>query len=317
MAKVRLLEGMELRPGETGLGHLSLSKPVALVKGDRFIIRSPEETLGGGEAVESHARRYRRFPPDVIESLRLRAQGSAAEVIVAMLGTGGPLELPALRSRSDLSAAELELALKSLIEQGRVVGIGGGGSRLLFTAAGWEHLVREVVGTLGQYHREFPARLGISRAELGSRLKMGARHQIVLQRLLDEGVIVEDAGTVCLPDHQVRLTPAQQAKVDAFLSSLRANPYAPSRSLIPEADLLNLLVARQQVVKVAGDVVFSVSAYNEMVAQVTAYLESHGKVTVAQVRDMFHTSRKYAVAFLEHLDGLKITRRVGDQRVLY
>ena len=317
MAKVRLLEGMELKPGETGLAHLSLSKPVALVRGDRFIIRSPEETLGGGGVVESRARRYRRFPAGGIESLRLKARGGAAEVVMSVLGTGGALELPTLRSRSDLSAAELEPALESLVDQGRVVEVGGGGSRALFTAAGWSRLVEKVVGTLGQYHREFPARLGIPRAELGSRLKMSARHQVVLQRLLDEGVIVEDAGLVRLPAHQVKLSPAQQVKVDAFLSALEVSPYAPSRELIPEPDLLNLLVARRQVVKVAGDVVFSLAAYNEMVARVTAYLESHGKVTVAEVRDMFHTSRKYAVAFLEHLDGVKITRRVGDERVLY
>jgi len=319
MARVRLLEGMELKPGETVLAHLSLSKPVALVRGDRFIVRSPEETLGGGGVVESRARRYRRFPAGGIESLKLRAQGSAAEVVMAVLGAagGGPLELRALCSRSELPAAELEPVLKSLVEQGRVVEIGEGGGRLLFTTPGWERLVEAVVGTLEQYHREFPARLGIPRAELGSRLKMSARHQVILQRLLDEVIIVEDAGLVRLPAHQIKLSPAQQAKVDAFLSTIEASPYAPSRELIPEPELLNLLVARRQVVKVAGDVVFSLAAYNEMVARVTAYLKSHGKVTVARVRDMFHTSRKYAVAFLEHLDGAKITRRVGDERVLY
>jgi selenocysteine-specific elongation factor len=318
MAKVRLLEGMELKPGQTGLAHLSLNKPVALVRGDRFIIRSPEETLGGGGVVESRARRYRRFPAGGIESLRLKAQGSATEVVMAVLGAGEPLELPALRSRSELPAAELEPVLKSLVEQGRVVGLGEGGSRVFLTAAGWERLVGAVVGTLGQYHREFPARLGIPRAELGSRLKISARHQVVLQRLLSEGVIVEDAGLIRLPTHRVRLTLAQQAKVDAFLSTLEAGPYAPPpRELIPEPDLINLLVVHRQVMKVASDVVFSLAAYNEMVAQVTAYLKSHGKVTVAEVRDMFHTSRKYALAFLEYLDGVKITRRVGDERVLY
>jgi selenocysteine-specific elongation factor len=318
MAKVRLLEGMELRPGEAVLAHLSLSKPVALVRGDRFIIRSPDETLGGGGVVESRARRYRRFPAGGLESLKLKARGSAEEVLMAVLGGGEPLELPALRSRSELPAAELEPALKSLVEQGRVVEIGKGSSQLLITAAGWERLASGVVGTLGHYHREFPARLGIPRAELGSRLKMSARYQVILERLLSEGAIVEDAGLVRLPAHQVKLSPAQQAKVDAFLSALEASPYAPPpRELIPEPELLSLLVARRQVVRVAADVVFSPAAYNEMVARVTAYLKSHGKVTVASVRDMFHTSRKYALAFLEHLDGAKITRRVGDERVLY
>ena len=85
---------------------------------------------------------------------------------------------------------------------------------------------------------------------------------------------------------------------------------------MPEPDLLNLLIERQQVVKVSDSVVFSTSAYNEMVERVMAHIKVQSKVTLAEVRDMFKTSRKYALALLEHLDSKKITRRVGDERVL-
>jgi len=71
------------------------------------------------------------------------------------------------------------------------------------------------------------------------------------------------------------------------------------------------------VVKVAEGVVFSTKAYDEMVEKVTNHLKANGKVTLAEVRDMLQTSRKYAQALLEHLDGKKVTRRVGDERVLY
>jgi selenocysteine-specific elongation factor len=81
--------------------------------------------------------------------------------------------------------------------------------------------------------------------------------------------------------------------------------------------LLNLLIEQRRVVKVSDDVVFAASAYDEMVEKVTSHLKAHGKVTLAQVRDLFHTSRKYAQALLEYLDGKKITRRVGDERVLF
>ena len=100
------------------------------------------------------------------------------------------------------------------------------------------------------------------------------------------------------------------------MQSLVKNPYAPPSDLIPELDLLNLLVEQHRVVKV-GDVVFSASAYNEMVEKVTSHIKSNGKVTLAEVRDLFITSRKYAQALMEHLDEKKITRRVGDERVLY
>ena len=121
---------------------------------------------------------------------------------------------------------------------------------------------------------------------------------------------------VRLPSYQIRLTQEQQAKSDAFLQSLARNPYAPSSDLIPEPDLLNLLVEQGRVVKVSDSVVFAASAYDEMVGRITAYIKEGGKVTLAEVRDMFNTSRKYAQALLEHLDEKKITRRIGDERVL-
>ncbi len=317
LARVRLLEKPELSPGETSLACLALSKPVALVEGDRFIIRSPEETLGGGRVIESHARRHRRFTPKVIQGIKDRAQGGAEEAILAILESRQPLVSSALLAQGELSASELGSVVDSLIEQGKVIAIGQGENRLLLTAAGCEHLTDGVTGTLKKYHQSFPSRAGMPQAELASRLKMGAHRQAVLQRLLDEGVIVREGALVRLSSHQVQLTPVQQASIEAFLKSLSRHPYAPPASLIPEPDLLNLLIARNQVVKVASDVVFSASAYNEMVAKVTSHLKASGRVTVAEVRDMFHTSRKYAVALLEYLDGAKVTRRVGDERVLY
>jgi selenocysteine-specific elongation factor len=317
LARVRLLEKPELSPGETTLVCLALSKPVALVESDRFIIRSSEETLGGGWVVESHSRRHRRFTPKVIQGIKDRAQGGAEEATLAILEAKQPLEYRALVAQGNLPAIELGPVVNSLIEQGKVVAVGQGENRLLLMAAGWEHLASGVIGTLEKYHQKFPSRAGMPQAELASRLKMGAHRQVFLHRLIDEGSIVKEGALVRLFSHQVQLTPAQQASIEAFLESLSRHPYAPPANLIPEPDLLNLLVARNQVVKVAGDVVFSASAYDGMVAKVTAHLKASGRVTVAEVRDMFHTSRKYAVALLEHLDGAKVTRRIGDERVLY
>ena len=316
-ARVHLLEKEVLKPGETGWAQLSLSKPVALVKGDRFIIRSPEATLGGGEVLEPHTRRYRRLRPAVIENLKRRAQGTTEELIIAILETQKPLKMANLSTQSDLPANELAPAVASLIEQGRVIGIGRGESKLLLTTTGWEHLAGQVTTVLKDYHRRLPTRPGMPRAELSSRLKMGAHHPAILKRLLDDGTVIEDGGAIRLPTHRVQLTQVQQAQIDTFLKSLAESPYTPPSSLIPEADLLNLLVARHQVIKVSEEVVFSLQAYNEMVARITAHLKEAGGVTVAEVRDMFKTSRKYALALLEYLDGEKITRRLGDRRVLY
>ncbi|GAG33910.1 unnamed protein product, partial [marine sediment metagenome] len=102
MAKVRLLEGEELKPGDITWVQLLLDRPVAVVNGDHFIIRSPTETLGGGKVVDSHAKRLRRFRPAIIQSLRVKGEGTAEEVIMALLETKQPRELSALLAQSDL-----------------------------------------------------------------------------------------------------------------------------------------------------------------------------------------------------------------------
>ena len=155
------------------------------------------------------------------------------------------------------------------------------------------------------------------RVELGSRLKLGNYTSVALLRLVSEGVITEEGAVVRLPAHRVKLNPVQQARIDAFLKALAQNPYSPPSEQIPEPDLLNLLVEQGKVVKVSDNVVFAAATYNQMVPKVKEYIKAHGKVSLAEVRDLFQTSRKYAQAFLEHLDGAKITRRVGDERVLY
>ncbi|MBI4304152.1 MAG: selenocysteine-specific translation elongation factor [Chloroflexi bacterium] len=317
MAKVRLLENDKLEPGATTWAQIVLEKPVALVKGDHFIIRSTVETLGGGKVVESHAKRLRRFRPAIIESLKAKAEGTVEEKIVALLEAKQPLELPALSAQSDLPAGEVVPALDSLIQQARVVGLGQGEHRLLFTATGWERLVGEATAVVRDYHQKFPIRPGMAKVELGSRLKLGKQAPAIWLGLFEGTVLVEEGLVVRLPSHQIKLTPPQQAKVDAFLKSLAQNPYSPPGDLIPEPDLLNLLIEQQKVVKVSDGVVFATSAYNEMVTKVTAHIKARGKVTLAEVRDLFSTSRKYAQAFLEHLDEKKVTRRVGDERALF
>ncbi|HEY33696.1 MAG TPA: selenocysteine-specific translation elongation factor [Dehalococcoidia bacterium] len=317
IARVRLLESEELKPGEAAWVQLLLDRPVAVVNGDHFIIRSSMDTLGGGRIADAHAKRLRRFRSSVIQALEVRERGSAEEVLLSLLEARQPLSLSALASASDLPVAGVEAALTDLIEQGRVISTGRSESRLLFTESGWQKTVDKATDLVREYHKRFPARAGMPGVELGN--KLGTRVQVpaILSGLVEQGIVIEEGPNIRLPEHRVQFTPAQQAQVDAFLKSLRDNPYAPPADLIPEADVLGQLIARQEVVKVAEGVVFSAKAYNEMVDRVTTHIKSQGKVTLAEVRDILQTSRKYAQALLEYLDSKKVTRRVGDERVLY
>jgi len=317
MARVRLLEKEELQPGEVAWAQLWLDRQIAVVSGDRFVIRSPMETLGGGSIVDAQAKRLRRFRPAIIQNLRLREEGTAEEIITTLLETSEPVELLDLVAKCNLPADDARRVIEIIVQQGQAVALGQGDRRLLLTRPGWERLTRNAVAIVEDYHQRFPARPGMPKAELASRLKLEAYSADAVQRLSAEGLLVDRGATVSSPLHQIQLTQAQQTKMDAFLRALAENPYAPPSDLIPEPDLLNLLIEQGQVVKVSSSVVLSASAYSEMVDGVTALIKAQGRVTLAEVRDLFGTSRKYAQALLEHLDEKKITRRVGDERILW
>jgi len=336
VGKVRLLEGKKLEPGQSAWAQIELSRPVAAVRNDRFIIRSSDDTVGGGEIIEPHAKRYRRLKPGVIESLAAKASGGAEEIILSTLKMRGPVELEKLATLCNLSPDEVRMTVESLAlsrpsplkgeglgegeakQSPKIVMLGGGepGS-LLISDEGWRSLVVKAQQAVQNYHRQFSLRRGMPREELRSRLTMPEQaFARLLQRLSGEGLLVVDGLAVRLPAHQIQLAREQQAAVDAFLKSLEQSPYSPPGELALDPELLNLLIEQGKVVKVSDSVVFAASAYEEMAARVIDYIKSRGKITVAEVRDLFQTSRKYALALMEYLDAQKVTRRVGDERVL-
>ena len=317
MARVRLLDADKLEPGGTAWAQVELTTPIALVKGDRFIIRSPMETLGGGKIVESQSIRLRRFRETVIENLKTREKGTLEEGILSLLEGKQPLEMRGLTAVSELPADQVSIGIENLIRDSRVIAVGQGDGRLFYTAAGWDRLRIEAVAVVQDYHRRYPVRIGMPKVELASRLKLGKQSPAVLTKIVEEGILKDEGLNIRLPSFEVHLTPAQRAAVAAFLKSLTDNPYLPPSDKIPEPDLLNLLIDRRQVVKTGEGIVFSAKAYDEMLSGVVQYIKSHGKVTLGETRDLFKTSRRYVQSLLEYMDEKKITRRVGDDRVLY
>ena len=117
-------------------------------------------------------------------------------------------------------------------------------------------------------------------------------------------------------EHVRRLSDEQNGEADRYLALLRSSPYSPPTDSPVDPEVLSLLVDQGRVVKVSESVVFDADAYQEMVVQIKGRIEDRGEITVADVRDMFGASRKYSLALLDHMDKQRITRRVGDSRIL-
>ena len=320
VGRLRLLENDRAEPGASTWAQIKLDRPVAAVKGDHFIVRSNQTTLGGGTVVDPHPRRHRRRHGPVLDRLAVMADGSVRDVLLKSLESSEPAEFGELVGRANLDLAAARSELEQMRSERLVVALGddgvGPGVRL-YSAAGWASLARKSSDFLADYHRRFPLRAGASKEELRSRLGVTAQMLGgVLPRLQTEGVVVEEGPVVRSPQHRPQLPESQRQEVEDYLRRLAAEPYSPPTDSPVDAETLSLLVADGKVVRVSESVVFDATAYQDMVNRIGGFATERGQITVADVRDLFGTSRKYALALLEHLDRQRMTRRVGDARVL-
>ena len=320
IARVRLLEAQSAAPGDSTWAQFKLSTPLAVIKGDSFVIRSNRTTLGGGDVVDPHARRHRRMFAPLLDRLEVMDSGSERDVILKTIELSEPSEFSALVTRANLAPEAARLELQAMADEDMVVPLGGqaiGPGVFIYSAAGWDSVSSGAEAALKAYHGQYPLRKGAPKEELRSRMRM--TQQIfngALPALKDDNVLVEEGAVVRLSGHRPHLDETQRRAADDYVRLLETTPYSPPTDAPIDQEVLNLLVDEGRVARVSETVVFSASAYEELLERVTAHLREHGEITVADVRDMFGTSRKYALALMDHLDKRRVTRRVGDARVL-
>ncbi len=334
---LRLLGTREIAPGEEGWVQLRLDRRIPVVKGDRFIVRqpSPSLTIAGGVVVDPlPRRRHRRFRPELLKRLATLAHGTPEDLLLETLDRLGPVQVRALAAKSSLAIGPLETALQSLLKSGDVFQLPRLDTPkpisnlkvskvLVASKVGWRSLLERYRAVLSAYHQANPMRTGMPRGELMSKLKLetGLFNKTV-QQAINDGLLQATETTVWLAEHTPTFTPAQQQAMDALLQRFTKNPYStPSykeslAALGGNEELLYAMIEGGTLLRLSQDVLFLPETFDKFTTWLKDYIAQNGSVTVAQVRDVFKTSRKYALALLEYTDAQGITRRVGDERVL-
>ena len=329
IATLRLLGTEELLPGEEGWIQLELRDPVVAVRGDRYILRrpSPSETLGGGVVIDHQPKgRHKRFDEKVLKSLESLTQGSPADVLfeAALALNAAPLKEIVTKSRLEASIAEE--ALKELISNGQLIILENGAQSITSDALAialphWNGLQEKIFQIIETYHKDMPLRRGIPREELKSKLKITPRiFNSAITLLVKQNSVRETGKSVSHPGHEIKFNGADQLKVKELMRKFELNPYGgPSvkecQNEVGE-EIVNALIELGELVTVSQDVIFRKKDYDEMVKKLRAEIQKKEQITLAEVRDLFNTSRKYAQAFLEHLDSSGVTMRNGDFRKL-
>lgn len=234
-------------------------------------------------------------------------------------------------------------ALETLLLEERVRKISSKEGILWFAQAVWEHLVDTATRLVSEQHQQHPLRSGLSKEEWRTRLNLSPKLAAEIFAILQVegrleavptpagGVGIAGTGAISsgnasvtgfirLPGFMPTFTVAQQQHVDALLQRFYENPYAPPTRAEAEAmvgaEIVATLIEQGRLVKLGDSILFLQATYSEALTRLVDYIRTHGSITAAEARDVIGTTRKYIVPLLEHMDMLRLTRRVGDERVL-
>jgi selenocysteine-specific elongation factor len=308
--RVILLEADEIAAGGAGWVQLYLERPIAAAELDRFILRvpSPSATIAGGRFIDVAPRKHSRHDSAVTASLERRAAGDVLQEELRKYPRG--VTVAALLKAT--MAPEGDIAALNARRVGD----------WLYDTVAWQAIADQAATELIGYHSTHPLRPGMPREELRNRLGVPpGSFPSVVQGLIEDGRIAEQDGSIATPDHRVDLhSPGGPAAL--LLDLLGRQPLAPPslseaiKQTGASPEVVRALAQQGEIVRVGDDVAFTKEAYETAAAMVREIISSVGSITVAQLRDRMGASRRPVLALLEHLDSERVTRRVGDSRVL-
>ncbi len=320
----------ELAPGATGLVEIRLAAPIAAVRGDRFVVRrpSPAATLGGGEILDPQWRRHRgRVLPAALAALE--GDLPAALAFWALEAGERGVEAPEVARRLGAGAAEVAAALHELTSRQRLLEVpeGPGHGRRWIAPAAFQRVEERARRVLKEYFQKERLALAMPKAEAVRRIVRGRGAELAdvyLAWLAAQKVLVVQGDQVNLPGRGSQLTGEESKLSAALLAQFDAAGLAPpspgdlqqalgSKPQILEG-VVRHLVARGQLVRLPGGLILAASALAELRRQLAA--TAWERFSVADFKDRFGLTRKWAIPLLEHLDSTGATRRVGDERLV-
>jgi selenocysteine-specific elongation factor len=332
---VSLLDRDTLAPGQWGLAQLFLEEPVTAIWGQPFVVResSSATTLGGGRILQPNARKIRRRHLELIERVEKLIDGSPRDRVMAVAWFHGPagFDEADLVREAGIAPGEVAPILADLEVSDLLVNIALGPqrSRLLHAdvVRDLEERVTEVVGRL---HAEFPLLTVHDRKMVQSRLGYVGDEALVhaiVDRLLGRKMLVGDARRVARADFKPKLSANQRKLMQRVVDAHRVAAFQPpdpagfanqaGGNAASLGDIFEVAVAEGSLVRIADSLFLHSDAVEEMRRRVVNKLAEGGPgLTVAEIRDLLETTRKYAVPLCEFLDREGVTHRAGDLRVL-
>jgi selenocysteine-specific elongation factor len=327
IAEMTLLGEKQLQPGQTGLARLKLDEPVMLLPGDRFIVRqfSPVITIGGGVVLDAQEPSRRPKADERLAFARTVESADAASVLGARIARRGTEGLPVGEATAEtgLLRGRVEALTAALGSARKAARFGD----VLVAADVVTQLRSSLKSAVDAFHKANPLVAGISREEL--REKIGIGHEVFrgiedslvrekqieiagdLVRASGRGVVLRDEEAESKQRIEVAFASAG-LKVPLLKDVLASLPVDKVRA----QKIVTLLLRDRVLVKVGDDLVFHRDALDGLRKLVVAQKPKTPRLNVVAFKDLIGVTRKYAIPLLEYLDRERVTRRVGDERLI-
>jgi selenocysteine-specific elongation factor len=300
--RIKLLDAERVGPGERGFAQLTLRDQLPLGRGDRFVLRDAGRvaTFGGGEVLDPLPGPAPRKDPRRLELLR-RLQGADADGALSAL----------VNSLGAVPAAEAMMRTGAGAPADGIVSLGP----LFVSTSHFDSLVARLRSTLADYHSTRPLERGMPHEQLRAELNIDpAALDALLERTND---VIEEQTIVRLASHRIVLSDEQRRERDRIIRLVDNGAFSPplANELDGDARVLRSLVESGELIRI-GDFYLTSDRARQARTLVRSHIDRAGPTTVAGIRDLLGTTRKYAVPLCEWLDQTGATRRRGDERVL-
>jgi selenocysteine-specific elongation factor len=332
VAELFLYGRSEVAAGKTALAHLRLQDEVVVAAGERFIARqfSPVTTIGGGVVLDPLARRPLSRDTGRTQFLETVRKGERAKILAAMVErTPMGIRREEVAAHTGWSESEISEALKTLVAIGAVKAVSEGQGFLIGVPV-FQDLTKRIFENVESFQRANPLVGGIAREDL--RAKAGRRVRpevfraalaelVTLKKLEVNGEFLRRAGTgiTLQPDEQQ----AKEKIEKAFRAAGLTVPAVKEvlAGLAVEAKraekLLHLLLREKQLMRVSQELIFHQEALAHLKERLLTYKKTKGeRISVPGFKGLTGITRKYAIPLLEYLDRERVTRRMGDERVI-
>jgi selenocysteine-specific elongation factor len=323
IAEVRLYGTKQLKPGDEQYAQLRLAEPTLLLPGDRFIVRqfSPVVTIGGGLVLDASPTTRRQRADDAIAFLKIMREGSPEQVLAARVTRRGAIGL-----RVDDVPGEMNMRLgpaMKLIDAAGLVSC----NQVLVASSVFADTKTDVLQTLKAFHDANPLVAGMGKEELRDRVNLGPEvFYCVLDKLAEEKKLAIAGELVHLPGRGVvmkdeeaeskRIIEQAFASAGLKVPSLKEVLAGLKVDKIRAQKIVTLLLRDKVLIKISEELVFHKNALLDLRQKIASLKATKPKIDVARFKDLTGVSRKYAIPLLEYLDRERVTRRVGDERLI-